>query len=272
MKLSFWTLGTPDWSNVQVVDAARRFGFDGVDLRCAAGRNVSVQSTPEEIAELRRLFADNGVEISSILAYNQRGNAEDVDWVEVQDDIARHIDLAQRLGTKAMRVNAAEPAAGSSWDQYLQGFAFALTGALTANDSVVLNMQNHPGAPNIAQIGRLVSMVHSPLFGSGFSPDHCVDMGEDVLASAETLAPVVKQLHLADRSHDGRGTTTKMRACLPGEGFVPNREVIDLLQRHGYDGYVSFKWEKPTYPDLPDAEIALPHFVKWMRGEPSAKT
>src|SRR3954471_18971347 len=115
MKLSFWTLGTPDWTNMQVVDAARRFGFDGVDLRCAVGRNVSVESTPHQVVELKGLFTDNGVEISSILAYNQRGNAEDVDWVEVQDDIARHIDLAQRLGTKAMRVNAAAPAAGSSW-------------------------------------------------------------------------------------------------------------------------------------------------------------
>jgi sugar phosphate isomerase/epimerase len=266
VKLSFWTLGTPDWSNGQVVDAARRFGFDGVDLRCTPGRNVSVQSTPQEIEDLKRVFADNGVEISSILAYNERGNAEDVDWTVVQDDIAQHIDLAQRLGTKAMRVNAASPAAGSSWDQYLQGFALALTGALTANSDVVLNMQNHPGAPNVEQIGRLVSMVHSPLFGSGFSPDHCVDMGDDVLASAETLAPVVKQLHLADRERGGEGSSGKMKACLPGEGFVPNREVIEMLQRHGYDGYVSFKWEKPTYLDLPDAEVALPHFISFMRG------
>lgn len=272
MKLSFWTLGTPDWSNAQVVEAARRFGFDGVDLRCAAGRNVSVQSTPEEVADLKRLFADSGVEISSILAYNARGNAEGVDWDAVQDDIARHIELAQRLGTKAMRVNAAAPAAGSSWDAYLEGFAGALSGALADEDGVVLNMQNHPGAPNTAQIGQLVSLVHSPLFGSGFSPDHCVDMGEDVLAAAEALAPVVKQLHLADRERVGEGSGGKMRACLPGEGFVPNRDVIRVIQRHGYDGYVSFKWENATYPDLPDAEVALPHFIKWLRGEVLAKT
>src|SRR5436190_23274098 len=100
MKLSFWTLGTPDWSNTQVVDAARRFGFDGVDLRCAVGRNVSVQSTPQEVEELKRLFADSGVEIASLLVYNERGNAEGVDWGAVQDDIARHIALAQRIGTK----------------------------------------------------------------------------------------------------------------------------------------------------------------------------
>src|SRR6476659_2601794 len=139
MKLSFWTLGTPDWSNVQVADAARRFGFDGVDLRCAPGRNVSVQSTPQEVAGLKRLFAGHGVEISSILAYNERGTAEGVDWAVVQDDIARHIEMAQRLGTRAMRVNAASPAASSTWDAYLEGFAGALRGALAGDDDVVLN-------------------------------------------------------------------------------------------------------------------------------------
>jgi sugar phosphate isomerase/epimerase len=225
-----------------------------------------VRSTPQQVEELRRLFADNDIEIASILAYNERGNAEGVDWADVQDDIARHIELAQRLGTRAMRVNAASPAAGSNWDAYLEGFAQALTGSLAGNDSVVLNMQNHPGAPNSDRIGRLAAMVHSPLFGAGFSPDHCVDMGEDVVASAEMLAPVVKQLHVADRTHEGPGTSSKLRACLPGAGFVPNREVIDVLRRHGYDGYVSFKWEKPTYPDLPDAEVALPHFISFMRG------
>ena len=57
----------------------------------------------------------------------------------------------------------------------------------------------------------------------------------------------------------------KLKSNVGGEGFVPNREVIELLQRHGYGGYVSFKWEKPTYPDLPDAEVALPCFIAYMR-------
>jgi hypothetical protein len=53
---------------------------------------------------------------------------------------------------------------------------------------------------------------------------------------------------------------------------VPNREVIDLLKRHGYDGWISFKWEKSTYPDLPDAEVALPHFMAYVTEVLAAKT
>jgi hypothetical protein len=37
-----------------------------------------------------------------------------------------------------------------------------------------------------------------------------------------------------------------------------------VLRSQGYDGWVSFKWEKPTYPELPDAEEALPKYIAFM--------
>jgi sugar phosphate isomerase/epimerase len=270
-RLSFWTLGTPDWDNRQVVDAAVRYGFDGVDLRCAAGRNVSLQSSEEEVRDLKRLFADNGIEISSLLAYNERGNAEGVDWQAVTDDILAHMDLASRLGTANLRVNAASPAKDSTWDAYLDGFAGVLTKVIAESDGVVMNMQNHPGAPNADQMLRLCEMVASPRFGIGLSPDHCVDMGEDPVEVTRRVASHARQLHLADRTHNGPGASGKLRACLPGTGFVPNSEVIDILARNGYEGWVSFKWEKPTYPDLPDADVALPAFIAWIKGRAGAK-
>ncbi len=268
-RLSFWTLSTPDWSNQQVVEAARRFGYAGVDLRCASGRNVSVQSSDAELRELHDLFASNGVEIASLLAYNERGNADGVDWQAVVDDIVRHVELANRLSVKNLRVNAAAPARDSTWDAYLEGFAAALSQTLAQTEGVVLNMQNHPGSLNGAQAIRLARMVDSPRFGVGLSPDHCVDMGEDPVEVAREAAPYVRQLHLADRERGGQGAGGKLRACLPGTGFVPNRKVLSVLAGSGFDGWVSFKWEKPTYPDLPDAEVALPCFIEFMQGAPA---
>ncbi len=181
-------------------------------------------------------------------------------WDDVAADIVAHARLANRLGTHGLRVNAASPRDGN-WQPYLEGFARALTSALAQSNDVVFNIQNHPGAPSAAQMTQLATMVNDSRFGLGFSPDHCIDMDEDAIAAAEKAAPHVTQFHLADRERlaDGR-----LKACLPGAGFVPNREVLDILGRHGYDGWVSFKWEKPTYPDLPDAEIALPHFIDFM--------
>ncbi len=261
MRLSFWTLGTPDWTNEQVVDAAQRYGFDGVDLRCAAGRNVSVESTTDELASLQELFSSRGVEVASLLAYNERGNADGVDWAAVTADLIAHARLANRMSVGNLRINAGQPPGDSTWDAYLEGFAGAIQKTLAESSDLTLNMQNHPGSLRVAEVARLVQMVSDPRFGAGLSPDHCIDMDEDVIEASKLVSPYVKQLHLADRERTSEG---KLRACLPGTGFVPNRQVLDLLSAAGFDGWVSFKWEKPTYPDLPDADVALPRFVQFM--------
>jgi sugar phosphate isomerase/epimerase len=262
MKLSFWTLGTPDWTNEQVVDGAKRFGYQGVDLRCAPGRNISVQSTDAEVRELKHLFGDEEIEIASLLAYNERGNADGVDWPAVTADLLAHCALANKLGTKNLRVNAGAPARDSTMDAYIEGFATALTDTLAQTKNVTLNMQNHPGSLTAVEVGKLAQMVNDPRFGIGLSPDHCADMGEEVATTADAVASLVKHLHVADRERLPGG---KLKACLPGTGIIPNMQVMHTLGWHGFDGWVSFKWEKPTYPDLPDAEVALPHFVEFMK-------
>lgn len=260
-KLSFWTLGTPGWSNEAVVDGAKRFGFQGVDIRCNSGGNISLQSSDEDVETLTQLFTAYGIEIASLLAYNQRGNEDGVDWPAVTADLIATAEMAQRLGTQTVRINAGCPARGGDWDAYLGDFAGAAKEALSTAPEVTLLVQNHPGSLTALQAGQLAELANDEHFGVGLSPDHCIDMGDDTLAVTRQIAPRVKQVHLADRERLPDGT---LKACLPGDGFVPNREVLRELTVRGFDGWVSFKWEKPTYPDLPDAEVALPRMIEFM--------
>jgi sugar phosphate isomerase/epimerase len=46
---------------------------------------------------------------------------------------------------------------------------------------------------------------------------------------------------------------------------VPLRDAIGALRTAGYDGYVSFEWEKHWRPEIEDPEIALPDFRDAMR-------
>jgi sugar phosphate isomerase/epimerase len=266
MKRSFWTLGTPGWSDEAVIAAAERFGFHGVDLRCGGNGSISVQSTDDEVKELKQLFAYNGIEIASLLGYTQRGTEDGVDWDAVTDDLVAHMELCHHAGTHNLRAQVGAPAHESSWDAYLEGFAAAVTKALSQVEHIVINFQNHPGSLTANQGAKLAAMVNSDRFGLGLSTDHCVDMGEDPAAIAGEVARWVRYVHLADReNNDGPMTAGKYYASLPGDGVVPNARVLETLQAAGYDGWVAFKWEKPTWPELPDAEIALPRFVSFMK-------
>lgn len=62
-RLAFSTLGCPGWTIEQVVDGARRYGYDGVELRLLDGEVIGPDLPPSEHARVRRAFAGAGLPI-----------------------------------------------------------------------------------------------------------------------------------------------------------------------------------------------------------------
>ncbi len=48
---------------------------------------------------------------------------------------------------------------------------------------------------------------------------------------------------------------------LLGKGEVPVREMLELLDAGGYEGWVSVEWEKRWHPEIEDPAIALPQHL-----------
>jgi hypothetical protein len=40
---------------------------------------------------------------------------------------------------------------------------------------------------------------------------------------------------------------------------------LSVLRELHYDRFLSFEWEKKWHPEIEDAEVALPHFMKWFQ-------
>jgi len=47
-----------------------------------------------------------------------------------------------------------------------------------------------------------------------------------------------------------------------GEGEIPLRDALALIQRNGYDGWLTLEWENRWNPDIEEPEVVFPHFVK----------
>jgi sugar phosphate isomerase/epimerase len=52
---------------------------------------------------------------------------------------------------------------------------------------------------------------------------------------------------------------------LTGKGEVPIAEILSIIESEKYKGFISFEWEKRWHPELPNPEIALPHFVNYIK-------
>jgi sugar phosphate isomerase/epimerase len=55
------------------------------------------------------------------------------------------------------------------------------------------------------------------------------------------------------------------KLALPGEGELPFAEFIAAFKQIGYDGWISFEWEKMWRPEIPEPEVAFPAFIKAVR-------
>jgi sugar phosphate isomerase/epimerase len=55
------------------------------------------------------------------------------------------------------------------------------------------------------------------------------------------------------------------RYTLTGDGDIPLREIVKLLHDNGYDGWLTYEWEKRWHANIAPPEIALPQYVKVMR-------
>jgi len=106
MKLAFSTLGTPGWSLDQVIAGARRYGYDGVELRLLDGEIITPALPQGERTRVREAFAAAALPICCLDSSLRvaTGVAPEETAQEIRDFLA----LAAELGAPMIRVFGGE--------------------------------------------------------------------------------------------------------------------------------------------------------------------
>ena len=262
-KLSFTTMGTPQLDHAGAIEMALEVGFDGVDIRCADYLGEVRPDSPEkQLRQVARDFEVAGLEIPSVLCYHQISSGSDGWSGEYAEHIASHLAVGAALGARAIRIFGVHPVPGQGSEELVQGSADAIGAVLSGDSSGVgIVMQNHAGAGTALDALQIARRLDDPRFGLVYSPDHSfmyeATQGDELLAQIQSWT---RQVYLADLVREADG----QRWVLPGEGEVPLRETIARLDAADFDGFYSFKWEKIWNPDLPEPQVAMPHFISFM--------
>src|SRR5690606_6602585 len=115
------------------------------DYRCA----LSPDASTEDVLALRARLSDHGLGVAQLTPY-----AKDFDVPDAQarrtasDEILRCIDLAERLGSRCVRLWAGnEPGPGEEERQFDRLIAtLSELGKAAADAGVTLNIENHIGS------------------------------------------------------------------------------------------------------------------------------
>ncbi len=263
--LSFSTLGCPRWSLDQILTCAVTNGYKGLELRGLQGEldlpKCPEFSTPERIKNTRKTVEDKGVRIINLGASTQLHHADTTKRREQLDHAKRFIDLAAGLNCPYVRVFPNDLPKDQDRQQTLDLIIGGLVelGTFAGNGPVSILLESHGKVIESALLNQIMTAANRPNVGLIWDVVNMWSVTKEPPAEVyRVLKPHIRHVHLKDANVSG----DKLQYTLLGDGEAPLTDAIGTLRKGGYAGYYSFEWEKLWHPELPDPEVAIPHFAK----------
>jgi sugar phosphate isomerase/epimerase len=261
MKLAFSTLGCPDWELREIVAAARRWGYDGVELR-AVGGSLDLLSraefAPAQLATTRNYFGD--LEICCVdtsCTFHSPDASERASQVNVA---IAYAELAAKLGSPLIRVFPDKIQPGASRENTRDWIAAGLRAiAERMPNNVNVGLETHGDFARAEYAAEIVTLANHPRVKLIWDVANSVAAGDAIAAAARRVQPYLAHVHLRDAKPVAG--SEHWLPVLAGTGRVSFAEAVTSLADLNYDGFVSFEWEKYWHPEIEAPEIALPDFV-----------
>jgi len=275
MKVSFSTLGCPDWTLRQVIDLARRERYDGVELRFIEG-DAALWKRPEftgaGLADSVATLRDEGLAVSCVDTSCFFHSPDAAERGQVLEEGRRMVALAAALGAPGIRIFGDRVQPGATREDTEGWVAEALHVLGVEADAAGLEawLETHGDFAPAGATAAIVRRAGGRGTGVIWDPANAfAESGEPPAAGLAALAGLVRHVHLKDiRQGDPSDPAIPASAWKPvltGAGTFPLGQVVGLLDAAGFAGHVSFEWEKRWHPHLEEPEIALPHFARWVR-------
>jgi sugar phosphate isomerase/epimerase len=262
--ISFSTLGCPAWTWKQILDQADRLGYAAIELR-GIGAEMDLTKLAEfsssRIADSRKDLSALGLVISDLGASANMHEKEGPARQKNLDEGRRYVDLAKALDVKYVRIFGDKVPAGEQKADVIarvaEGASQLSAYAKTAGVTVII--ESHGDFTTSDDIEHIVNAVHSDAFAVLWDAHHTFASGKEQPADTwKRLGKWVRHTHLKDSKPGAKDR----QYVLVGEGDVPVKAQVQVLAANGYKGYYGFEWEKRWHADIPEPEVAFPHYAR----------
>lgn len=264
MKYAFMTFSCPDLTLDEVLDLAKKSGYDGIEPRLAADHQHGIEIEADENTrrQIKDRVASSGVELACIATSCIFANP--ATQLENVETARKTIDLAGDVGCPTIRVFGGQIPEGISRPQATNLVAASL-GQLAghaADRGVTVCMETHDDWCDPGHVAEVMTRVDSPAVAVNWDIMHPVRMQCAGMTEAyESLSPWIRHVHVHDARVDDDGTYTLDFVPI-GEGYVDHKTAIGVLRNAGYGGFLSGEWIKWSDP----YESHLPRELDTLRG------
>jgi sugar phosphate isomerase/epimerase len=241
MKYAFMSSSAGDYTLEQLLEAAREYGYDGIEPRTDWGHAHGVEAeTTEADREAIRLAVEASDVALACIATGCR-YADPADREEQIRHTHRCIDLAADVGCDRLRVFGGRLGENVSRSQAIDLLieAFDQLAPHAAERGVLLCLETHDAWTDPDHVVTVMQQVDRAPICVNWDVMHTQRVsGWSMEAAYEKLKPWIRHLHV----HDGVSVDGKFELRHMGEGEFDHQRVIELLLADGYDGYLSGEW------------------------------
>ncbi|MFE9096251.1 sugar phosphate isomerase/epimerase family protein [Streptomyces sp. NPDC007264] len=249
MKLAFSTLGVPGLPVPDVVRLAVTHGYHGVELRTHPEEPVHPGLDPDERSRVAAEFKAQGIEILGLAGYARvaEPGADEPVLTAVRD----LLDLAHDLGAPFVRVfPGARPGQPPEEADALAARRLGTAAEYAAGVGVRILLETHDSHPTGADALRVLGAVGHRCVGSLWDVMHTWLGGEQPQETYAALSPYLGYVQVKDIASADDTTPLPL-----GAGVLPLTECVEVLSRHGWEGWLCWEYEKRWYeaaPPLPE--------------------
>ena len=265
VKLAFSTVACPDWTLAEVLEQAKQMGYEGVELRTLGTGSSALASDPAlaQPQKVRRLLDDSGVApvcLSTSVALHHRDSA---DAQRADQQALAYLDLASQIGCPQLRVFGYKVRPGQNRQAVIQQIAQRAKPLVdrAAEQGVRLLFENAGSFNRAKEWWWLFNLIDHPMIGMCWNVANAAAAGEPPSVSVPCLNTRIHLAKVKD-THIGEGSGFVGL----GSGTVGVQEFVKRLLGVGFDGFITFEWDRLWLPSLAPAQEVLPEAHKRLAG------
>jgi len=264
MKFAFSTVSCPAWDFDTILARAKEYGYDGIEIRGFLNEAILTAANVflTDPAKIKRTFGDAGIEIAclaSSIAMTQNKKED----ARLAGDLKKFIDTAAEIGCPIVKIFDTQVKPG--WSRASIGVVFGdwllPLGDYAAERDITIVVENALSFRSAKEMWTIIDRVNHPSIAVCWDLFNAALIGENPAYSVPTLNSKIAYTQIRDAKFGQLGATyTKV-----GEGEVQIRNFMRRLRGIGYDGYITFEWEKAWLVNLAEPEEVLPPAITQLR-------
>lgn len=268
LKLSFSTLGCPDWDLPIIVNFAAAHGYTGIELRGIQRELDLTKSTAFNSASSRA--ATMALVNEKRLQFVGLGSSATLHFADATtrkknlDEGRRFIDLAHQINCPFVRVFPNNFPKDQDKQTTINLIASGLLelADYAKHTNIAVLLETHGDLVKSEDILTIMQAAEHSNAGLVWDVANMWTVTKEPPAQVyDALKKYIRHTHIKDAKMVG----DKLQYTFVGKGEVPIFDAIERLRNNGYRGYYSFEWEKLWHPELAAPEIALADYPVVMK-------